>query len=153
MLVRIDVGRPKSGIADPARLRVQLRLDRDPPARDGHRQLGHVRGVRLSSQQRLAAGDVADPKTAERIVADAIARFGRIDTLVNNAGVFIAKPFVDYSPDDFAKLAAVNLGGFFYLTQRVAAHMLERGHPLRYRVDHDRAGGAAAVRHTLRARL
>lgn len=73
------------------------------------------------------AGDVAHPETADRIVGAAIERFGRIDTLVNNAGAFISKPFVDYSEADFATLAATNLAGFFHLSQRALAQMLRQG--------------------------
>ncbi len=73
------------------------------------------------------AGDVADPKTAQRIVSEAIARFGRIDTLVNNAGIFVAKPFTDYTEEDYVSMLAVNLGSFFHLTRRVAAEMLNQG--------------------------
>jgi NAD(P)-dependent dehydrogenase (short-subunit alcohol dehydrogenase family) len=73
------------------------------------------------------AGDIGDPATAERIVKTASARFGRIDTLVNNAGIFIAKPFTDYTAQDFATKIATNLAGFFYVTQRVAAEMLKQG--------------------------
>ena len=73
------------------------------------------------------AGDVADPKTAQRIVSEAIARFGRIDTLVNNAGIFVAKPFTDYTEEDYVSVLAVNLGSFFHLTKRVAAEMLKQG--------------------------
>ncbi len=73
------------------------------------------------------AGDVADPKTAQRIVSEAIARFGRIDTLVNNAGIFVAKPFTDYTEEDYVSMLAVNLGSFFHLTRRVAAEMHKQG--------------------------
>ncbi len=73
------------------------------------------------------AGDVSDPRTAERIVGAAIDRFGRIDTLVNNAGIFISRPFVDYAEADYAAVLSVNLGGFFHITQRAARWMLERG--------------------------
>jgi NAD(P)-dependent dehydrogenase (short-subunit alcohol dehydrogenase family) len=73
------------------------------------------------------AGDIAEPETAERIVRAAIARFGRIDTLINNAGAFIAKPFIDYSGADFATISAVNLAGFFHITQKVASSMLQAG--------------------------
>jgi NAD(P)-dependent dehydrogenase (short-subunit alcohol dehydrogenase family) len=72
-------------------------------------------------------GDVASPDTAERIVSCAMQRFGRIDTLVNNAGVFIPKPFVDYSESDFATMIGVNLHGFFHLSRRAASHMLRAG--------------------------
>ena len=72
-------------------------------------------------------GDITRPETAERILGTAAERFGRIDTLVNNAGVFTAKPFTEYSEKDFATMIAVNLAGFFHLSQKAAAWMLRRG--------------------------
>jgi NAD(P)-dependent dehydrogenase (short-subunit alcohol dehydrogenase family) len=72
-------------------------------------------------------GDIGDPSTAERVVAEAMSRFGRIDTLVNNAGLFIAKPFVDYTIADFTTKISTNLAGFFHITQRAAAEMLKQG--------------------------
>jgi NAD(P)-dependent dehydrogenase (short-subunit alcohol dehydrogenase family) len=72
-------------------------------------------------------GDIASPDTAGRIVSAAVERFGRIDTLINNAGVFIPKPFVDYSEADFAAMTAVNLAGFFHISQRTASWMLRAG--------------------------
>jgi NAD(P)-dependent dehydrogenase (short-subunit alcohol dehydrogenase family) len=57
----------------------------------------------------------------------AIARFGRIDTLVNNAGILIAKPFLDYSEADFAAISAVNLAGFFQMSQKAISAMLRAG--------------------------
>src|SRR5215471_20061292 len=74
-------------------------------------------------QTLLVEGDVASPRTADRIVSTALERFGRIDTLVNNAGVFIPKPFLDYSKADFAAMIAVNLAGFFHVSQKVIAEM------------------------------
>ena len=71
-------------------------------------------------------GDITDPATADRIISGALERFGRIDTLVNNAGVYISKPFTDYTAADYALVTGVNLGGFFWLTQRVIAEMLKR---------------------------
>ena len=71
-------------------------------------------------------GDIAKPATADRIVEGALERFGRIDTLVNNAGVCVSKPFTAYTAADYALLTGVNLGGFFWLTQRVIAEMLKR---------------------------
>jgi len=73
------------------------------------------------------AGDVSDPATAERIADGAIERFGRIDTLVNNAGVFMSKPFTEYTAADYALVVGVNLAGFFWTTQRVIAAMASRG--------------------------
>ena len=73
------------------------------------------------------AGDVSDPATADRIVGAALETFGRIDTLVNNAGVYVSKPFIDYTADDYASVVGVNLTGFFRLTQLAISHMLSRG--------------------------
>ena len=73
------------------------------------------------------AGDVSEPRTSDRIVGQALERFGRIDTLINNAGVFISKPFTDYTADDYAAMVGVNLTGFFWLTQHAIAEMLNRG--------------------------
>jgi NAD(P)-dependent dehydrogenase (short-subunit alcohol dehydrogenase family) len=73
-------------------------------------------------------GDVSDPATTDRIIAGALGRFGRIDTLVNNAGVFLSRPFTDYTAGDYALMVGVNLTGFFWLTQRAVAEMLKRGH-------------------------
>ena len=70
------------------------------------------------------AGDITDRATAEQITDAALDRFGRIDTLVNNAGVFMSKPFTDYTAEDYALITGVNLGGFFWLTQRVIAEMV-----------------------------
>ncbi len=71
-------------------------------------------------------GDVTDPATTERIAGEALGRFGRIDTLINNAGVYLGKPFTDYTADDYALIVGVNLTGFFLLTQRAIADMLTR---------------------------
>ena len=71
------------------------------------------------------AGDVAAPGVGARIVTEALARFGRIDTLVNNAGVFVAKPFTDYTGEDYDAVTGVNLRGFFEVTRGAVAAMLE----------------------------
>ena len=86
------------------------------------------RAIRPSDDPELltVAGDISKPGTAERIVDSALARFGRIDTLVNNAGVFISKPFTEYTTADFARVVGVNLTGFFWVTQRVIAEMARR---------------------------
>jgi NAD(P)-dependent dehydrogenase (short-subunit alcohol dehydrogenase family) len=72
-------------------------------------------------------GDIADPDTAQRVADEAVARFGRIDTLINNAGIYIDKPFTEYTVEDFNAVIAVNLAGFFHITTRAIRHMLERG--------------------------
>jgi NAD(P)-dependent dehydrogenase (short-subunit alcohol dehydrogenase family) len=73
------------------------------------------------------AGDVADPATAKQLVTTAVGRFGRVDTLINCAGVFISKPFTEYTAADYAHVTSVNVTGFFHLTQRVIAQMLAQG--------------------------
>jgi NAD(P)-dependent dehydrogenase (short-subunit alcohol dehydrogenase family) len=69
------------------------------------------------------AGDIAERRTAQRIVLEGMARFGRIDSLVNNAGIFIGKPFRQYTEADYAAIVGVNLTGFFHLTQLAIAEM------------------------------
>jgi NAD(P)-dependent dehydrogenase (short-subunit alcohol dehydrogenase family) len=73
-------------------------------------------------------GDIADPATAERVIAAATQGFGRIDTLVNNAGVFVAKPFTDFTQQDYDHVTGVNLSGFFRITQLAIEQMLPQGH-------------------------
>jgi NAD(P)-dependent dehydrogenase (short-subunit alcohol dehydrogenase family) len=73
------------------------------------------------------AGDIGDPAIAERVIREAIARFGRVDTLVNNAGIFVAKPFTSYTQEDYAAVLSVNLNGFFYITQLAIAEMEKQG--------------------------
>lgn len=75
----------------------------------------------------LVDGDIADPETADRIVETAVRRFGTIDVLVNNAGVFIPKPFVEYTKEDFERLVSTNLTGFLYVTQQAVRHMKRQG--------------------------
>ncbi|MDT0483314.1 SDR family NAD(P)-dependent oxidoreductase [Streptomyces doebereineriae] len=72
-------------------------------------------------------GDLADPATAGRIVEAAVERFGRIDTVVNNAGIFVAKPFTEYTAEDYATVTGINLAGVFHLTQRAVPHLLAQG--------------------------
>ena len=71
-------------------------------------------------------GDISDPQVAEQVVATAVNEFGRVDTLVNNAGIFIAKSFIDYSLEDYHRVLGVNLGGFFSVTQHAIRQMLKQ---------------------------
>jgi NAD(P)-dependent dehydrogenase (short-subunit alcohol dehydrogenase family) len=72
------------------------------------------------------SGDIADVLTAQRAVDAAAHRFGRIDTLINNAGIYIGKPFTEYTADDYAAITAVNLTGFFHITQLAIARMAQQ---------------------------
>jgi NAD(P)-dependent dehydrogenase (short-subunit alcohol dehydrogenase family) len=71
----------------------------------------------------LVAGDIAKPETAKALFDQAIAAFGKVDVLINNAGIFIPKPVADYTEADLAAMLATNLNGFFFPTQQAAAHM------------------------------
>lgn len=71
-------------------------------------------------------GHIGDRLVAQRVVQTALDRFGRIDTLINNAGIFIAKPFVEYTPQDFQEAFAVNVAGFFHVTQLALPQMLQQ---------------------------
>ena len=84
------------------------------------------KSAEIKASERLARvdGDIADPETAKAAVETALARFGSIDALVNNAGIFFTKPFIDYTIEDYRRLAATNLEGFLHLTQRVVRQML-----------------------------
>ncbi|GGA20177.1 SDR family NAD(P)-dependent oxidoreductase [Dyella nitratireducens] len=90
-----------------------------------YRVVANSRSIKPSSDPDVlaVAGDISDRAVAERIVKEALARFGRIDTLVNNAGVFVAKPFTAYTVEDYANILATNLNGFFHITQLAVAEM------------------------------
>ena len=80
----------------------------------GYRIVAIAHSIRQTDDTDILAvpGDIADRRTAEHAIAEGMARFGRIDTLINNAGVFIAKPFTQYSGADYAAVLGVNLTGF-----------------------------------------
>ena len=69
------------------------------------------------------AGDVADRETARQVISAAVTKFGRVDTLVNNAGIFIMKPFTAHTDEDYAAITGTNLTGFFHMTQLAVAEM------------------------------
>jgi NAD(P)-dependent dehydrogenase (short-subunit alcohol dehydrogenase family) len=73
------------------------------------------------------AGDVGAPETARDAFAKAIARYGQVDVLVNNAGIFAVKPFFDFTPQEVEEQIATNLKGVLYMSQQAARHMSERG--------------------------
>ncbi|MBE1493347.1 NAD(P)-dependent dehydrogenase (short-subunit alcohol dehydrogenase family) [Amycolatopsis lexingtonensis] len=101
---------------------------------ESYRKLGYAvvansRSITPSGDAEILAvpGDIADPAVGARVIERALATFGRVDTLVNNAGLFVAKPFTDYTGADFDAVTGVNLRGFFDVTQHAIAAMLENG--------------------------
>jgi len=94
-----------------------------------YRVVATARSVKPSTDPDIltVAGDIADPATAERVIREGVARFGRIDSLINNAGVFIAKPFTGYTHEDYVNVLAVNLNGFFYISQLAISEMEKQG--------------------------
>jgi NAD(P)-dependent dehydrogenase (short-subunit alcohol dehydrogenase family) len=95
----------------------------------GWRVVANSRSIEPATSEDLLAvpGDIADPAVADRVIGRAVETFGRVDTLVNNAGIFISKPFTEYTEADFTRKIAVNLAGFFHVSQRVVRQMLTQG--------------------------
>jgi NAD(P)-dependent dehydrogenase (short-subunit alcohol dehydrogenase family) len=123
-------------------VRIVRRLDRTRNSDDAITMLAEA----LDDPNVVAiAGDVGDRAVAQRAVSEAIARFGRVDTLINNAGIFIAKPFTQYTAEDYAAVLNVNVNGFFHITQLAIAEMEKNksGHVLQIStslVDHAISG-------------
>jgi NAD(P)-dependent dehydrogenase (short-subunit alcohol dehydrogenase family) len=88
------------------------------------RNISSKNELRRSDNLALVDGDIGLEETAQRVVETAVQRFGSVDGLVNNAGIFFAKPFVEYTPEDFRRLRSTNLDGFIYTTQLVVKQML-----------------------------
>jgi NAD(P)-dependent dehydrogenase (short-subunit alcohol dehydrogenase family) len=95
----------------------------------GYRVVGTSRSTPSSEDPDYLTvpGDIADADTARRVVDQALDRFGRVDSLINNAGIFISKPFTAYTLDDYAAITAVNLAGFFHVTQHAIRPMVNQG--------------------------
>jgi NAD(P)-dependent dehydrogenase (short-subunit alcohol dehydrogenase family) len=95
----------------------------------GYRVVANSRSIKedASADVLAIAGDIGDPAVAQRVIRGAVERFGRVDTLVNNAGVFVPKPFTEYTEADYNHVLGVNLAGFFYVTQHAIRQMLTQG--------------------------
>src|ERR1700746_1414038 len=90
------------------------------------RNIAKTNSLPHSASLALIDGDIGDPKTAEKVVGAALSRFGRIDVLINNAGILISKPFTEYTTEDLNALVSTTMAGFFYLSQRVVKEMVKQ---------------------------
>jgi NAD(P)-dependent dehydrogenase (short-subunit alcohol dehydrogenase family) len=84
-------------------------------------------GFASSPNLALVDGDIGQEATAQKVAQTAISKFGSIDHVVNNAGIFVAKPFTDYTPDEFRSLVSTNLDGFIFITQLAVKQLLSQG--------------------------
>jgi NAD(P)-dependent dehydrogenase (short-subunit alcohol dehydrogenase family) len=91
------------------------------------RQITQAGTLTASADLALVDGDIAQPDTARTVVETAVQRFGSVGLLVNNAGIFIPKPFTDYTTEDFSRLVSTNLAGFLYVTQQAVRQMRTQG--------------------------
>jgi NAD(P)-dependent dehydrogenase (short-subunit alcohol dehydrogenase family) len=94
----------------------------------GYAVVATSRSIRVSEDPQVLTvrGDLSRPGTGANVVEQALTRFGRVDTLVNNAGVFVAKPFADYTDEDYDAVTGVNLRGFFDISRSAVAAMLSQ---------------------------
>jgi len=94
-----------------------------------YRVVGTSRSIAQSADPDFLTirGDIADPETGRRVIDAALERFGRVDTLINNAGIFIAGPFEKYTEQNYKDVLATNLNGFFFITQHAIEAMLKQG--------------------------
>src|ERR1700730_18043328 len=103
-----------------------LFLDRGYNVVGNSRNISNKNDLQRSDNLALVDGDIGLASTAEKIVTTEVQRFGSVDALLNNAGIFFAKPFTEYTPEDFRALSSTNLDGFIYTTQRVVKQMLSQ---------------------------
>jgi len=129
---------------------VQAFLDRGYNVVANSRNITKKNPFPASASLALVDGDIGDPKTAAKIVDTAVSQFGRVDVLVNNAGLFIPKPFTEYTTKDFNALVSSILAGFLYVTQLSVKQMLPQKSGCIINisttlVDHPIAGASASV--------
>ena len=101
-------------------------LKRDYSVVGNSRNITKANPFPTSANLALVDGDIGDPKTAAKIVDTAVSRFGRVDVLINNAGIFIPKPFTEYTTEDFNVLVSTTLAGFLYVSQLSVKQMLKQ---------------------------
>jgi NAD(P)-dependent dehydrogenase (short-subunit alcohol dehydrogenase family) len=87
------------------------------------RTISKSKDLQPSADLVLVDGDIGKKETAIKVVEAAVSHFDRIDLLVNNAGIYMPKPFLEYTPEDFATMIGTNIAGYFFVTQQVVAQM------------------------------
>jgi len=87
------------------------------------RTISQSRKLKPSADLVLVDGDIGKEETAVKVVDAALKHFDRIDLLVNNAGIYMPKPFTEYTPEDFETMIGTNVAGYFFVTQQVVAQM------------------------------
>lgn len=95
----------------------------------GYRVVATARSIEASDDADIlsVAGDIGEPQTGQKIISAGLAKFGRIDTLVNNAGIFISSPFTQYTDQQYRDMVSTNLNGFFYITRSAIEVMEAQG--------------------------
>ena len=105
---------------------VKAFLDRDYNVLANSRNITKANPFPACANLAMVDGDIGDPNTAAKIVDTAVSRFGRIDVLINNAGIFVPKPFTEYTTEDFNALVSTTLAGFLYVSQLSVKQMLSQ---------------------------
>src|SRR5260221_2358990 len=90
------------------------------------RTISKSKDLEPSADLVLVDGDIGKKETAIMVAEVAVSHFGRIDLLVNNAGIYLPKPFTEYTPEDFETMIGTNVAGYFFITQQVVAQMRKR---------------------------
>jgi NAD(P)-dependent dehydrogenase (short-subunit alcohol dehydrogenase family) len=105
---------------------VEAFLKRDYNVVANSRNITKTDAFATSANLALVDGDIGEPETAAKIMDTAVSRFGRVDVLINNAGIFIPKPFTEYTTEDLNTLVSITLGGFLYVSQLAVKQMLQQ---------------------------
>ena len=100
-----------------------------PISQEGYRVVATSRSIKSTGNPDVlaVAGDIGDPATGPRVIEEAMKQFGRVDTLVNNAGIFVASPFTEYTAEQYGDVVATNVDGFFHITQAAIEAMEHQG--------------------------
>jgi len=104
----------------------QALLERGYQVVANSRTISKSKDLKPSVELVLVDGDIGKKETAIKVADAAVKRFGRIDLLVNNAGIYLPKPFLEYTPEDFETMIGTNVAGYFFVTQQAVAQMRQQ---------------------------